>query len=323
MKKLIPILVVALAVTAFYFKDRWLPEPPGQANYLGYVEGETIMIAAPQAGRIVARPAAKGAAIAKDDIVFSLDPAVAEAELARSLAAIHTAEAQLANLQTGKREAELEATQAQRREAEAGLALARKELVRAATLAGTGAGAQSRLDQAIAAVAQYEARIAQYNAAESAGRLAGREAEIEAARSRIAEAEAAAAEARHRLADLAPTAPVDAKVDNTFFDVGEWVAAGQPVVSLLPPDAITLRFFIPEPALAKAQPGTSIRFTCDGCGDAKTALITRVDATPEFTPPVIYSQGARAKLVFLVEALPEVADRKLRPGLPIEVEPLP
>lgn len=280
MKKLIPILIVALAVTAFYFKDRWLPDPPGQVNYLGYVEGETIMIAAPQAGRIVARPAVKGAAIGKGDIVFSLDQAVAEAELARSVAAIHTAEAQLANLQTGKREAELEATRAQRQEAEAGLALATKELVRAATLAGSGAGAQSSLDRATAAVAQFEARIAQYAAAETAGRLAGREAEIEAARSRIAEAEAAAAEARHRLADLAPTAPVDAKVENTFFDVGEWVAAGQPVVSLLPPDAVTLRFFIPEPSLAKAQPGTSIRFTCDGCGEAKTAIITRVELNP-------------------------------------------
>jgi HlyD family secretion protein len=323
MKKLIPILIIGLAATGFYFKDRWLPPPPGQANYLGYVEGETIMIAAPQAGRIAARPAVKGAAIKAGDLLFSLDTAVAQAEMARAEAAVHTAEAQLANLLTGKRELELEPIRAQRREAEAGLTLARKEMRRTSTLASSGAAAQARLDQADAAVAQYEARIAQFDASETAGRLAGREAEIEAARSKIKEAEASTAQARQKLADLAPVSPIDAKVENTFFETGEWVSAGQPVVSLLAPESITLRYFVPEQALAKAQPGAPIRFTCDGCGAARTATISHVEAAPEFTPPVIYSQGARAKLVFLVEARPGAADPLLRPGLPIEVEPMP
>ena len=86
-------------------------------------------------------------------------------------------------------------------------------------------------------------------------------------------------------------------------------------------NAVTLRYFVPEAALAKAQPGASIHFTCDGCGAEKTATITHVAATPEYTPPVIYSQKARAKLVFLVEARPDAIDPRLRPGLPIEVEP--
>ena len=67
MKKLIPVLIVAVAAMAFYFKDRWLPQAPGQANYLGYVEGETLMIAAPQAGRISVRPVNKGDKIKKGD----------------------------------------------------------------------------------------------------------------------------------------------------------------------------------------------------------------------------------------------------------------
>lgn len=322
MKKLIPFLIIGLAVAAFYFKDSWLPEPPGQANYLGYVEGETVMIAAPVAGRIAARPAVKGARLHKGESVFSLDTAVAQAEVERGAAAIETAQAQLANLLTGKREPELDAIRAQRREAEAGLALAEKEQIRALSLTTSGTAARSRLDQAQATVSQYRARIAQFDATEAAGKLAARDAEIEAARSKIKEAEASAAQARQKLADLAPVSPVEATVDNTFFDVGEWVSAGQPVVSLLAPDAITLRFFVPEAALAQAQPGTSIRFRCDGCGDAKTAHITHVEATPEFTPPVIYSQSARAKLVFLAEARPDAADPTLRPGLPIEVEPL-
>ena len=323
MKKLIPVLIIALAAVAFYFKDRWLPQPPGQANYLGYVEGETVMIAAPQAGRITMRPVTKGAAVKKGDLVFSLDSNVAAAELARTEAATQTAQAQLDNLLTGKRDPELEQIRAQRREAEAGLALAKAELLRALSLTTSGTGSRTSLDQAQASVSQYEARIAQFDASEKAGKLAARAAEIEAARSKVREAEASAEQARAKLAELSPVSSVDAIVDNTFFEVGEWVSAGQPVVSMLPPNAITLRYFVPEAALAAAVPGTSIHFTCDGCGEGKTATITHVEATPEFTPPVIYSQGARAKLVFLVEARPDAIDPQLRPGLPIEVEPTP
>ena len=323
MKKLIPVLIVAVAAIAFYFKDSWLPQAPGQANYLGYVEGETVMIAAPQAGRISARPGNKGDKIKIGDTVFSLDSGIATAEFAQAEAAIHTAQAQLDNLLTGKREPELEQIRAQRREAEAGLALAKSELLRALSLTTSGTGSRTSLDQAQASVAQYEARIAQFDASEAAGRLAARDTEIEAARSRVKEAEAGAAQAQSKLATLSPVSPRDATVENTFFDVGEWVSAGQPVVSLLPPDAITLRFFVPEQALTKAQPGSAIHFSCDGCGPAKTATITHVETTPEFTPPVIYSQGARAKLVYLVEAKPNAIDLLLRPGLPIEVEPLP
>ena len=108
MKKFIPVLIVALAVAAFYFKGIWLPAPAGQTNYLGYVEGETILIAAPQAGRVSARPFSKGDKIKQGDIVFSLDTAIATAEVERAAAAILTAQAQLANLMSGKRQPELD-----------------------------------------------------------------------------------------------------------------------------------------------------------------------------------------------------------------------
>jgi HlyD family secretion protein len=323
LKKLIPVVILLIAAAALYFKDLWLPTPAGQANYLGYVEGETVMIAAPQAGRISTRPATKGAAIKKGETVFSLDPAVAAAERARAEAAVQTARAQLDNLLTGKRDPELDQIRAQRREAEASLALAKAELLRTLSLTTTGTGSRTSLDQAQSTVSQYEARTAQFQAAEAAAKLAARGPEIEAARSKVKEAEASAEQAQARLAELSPAAPTDAIVENTFFEVGEWVGAGQPVVSLLPPNAVTLRYFVPEAALAKAQPGTSIHFTCDGCGPELAATITHVETSPEFTPPVIYSQGARAKLVFLVEARPDAIDSLLRPGLPIEVEPTP
>jgi HlyD family secretion protein len=322
MRKLIPFLVIAAAVAAFYYKDRWLPAPPGQETYLGYIEGETVLVASSSAGRIVARPVAKGGTVAAGDLLFSLDSAEAQDQAAEADAAIRTQQAGLDDLLTGKRPVELEVFDAQKREAEAGLDLARKELARASDLAQSGVAAQARLDTALAQVAIYQSRIAQIAANADAARLAGRDAAIAAARSRVEEARAAAQAAHRKVDDLSLRAPVAALVENTFFDVGEWVAAGQPIMSLLPPDGRTLRFFVPEGDLAQAIPGTVIRFTCDGCGAPLQARITRVSSTPEYTPPVIYSQQARSKLVYLVEAAPLALDPHLQPGLPIEVEPL-
>ncbi|RPH65215.1 MAG: HlyD family efflux transporter periplasmic adaptor subunit [Hyphomicrobiales bacterium] len=269
----------------------------------------------------MSRPVERGALVAAGTPVFSLDRAVAEADVSRAEAALEAAAASYDNLLTGKRAPELAQIEAQRREAEANLALARKELMRARTLANSGTAAQSRLDTAEADVTRFEMRVAQADASADVAALPARDKEIEAARAHVAEAQSAVAAARHKLSDLEPRAPRSARVEDTFFEVGEWVNAGQPVVSLLPPEAVKLRFFVPEPVVALAQPGTTVTFTCDGCGEARQAVITSVASVPEYTPPVIYSQEARSKLVFRVEARP-ASPSGLLPGLPVAVAPL-
>ncbi|WP_421695421.1 HlyD family secretion protein [Aestuariivirga sp.] len=324
MKRLaIPLIIVALAVTAFLFRQTWLPQPPGQFNYLGYVEGETTMIGGPVVGRLVSVSAEKGHQVKAGDVLFALDPAQAKAEVARAEAAVTTAKASYDNLLSGKRPEEIAVIKAQIAQAEASMGLAQKELQRASTLTSTGAAAQSRLDQAQEQVNLYEQRLAELRASEQVAALPARTSEVDAASSRIREAEAQLEQARDKLTDLSPTAPADALVEDVFFKAGEWVTAGQPVVSLLKPRDVTLRFFVPEAVLAKAVPGATVSFRCDGCDGFKSATIAHVASEPEYTPPVIYSEGARAKLVYLVEAKPEAGDAQLRPGLPIEVEALP
>ena len=323
MKRLIlPLVIVALAVTAFMFRERWLPQPPGQFNYLGYVEGETTLVGAPQAGRLVSVDALKGQEVRAGTVLFALDPAQLAAEVAHAEAAVSTAKATRDNLLTGKRPQEIDVIQAQIAQVEASLGLAQKELTRAATLANSGTAAQSRLDQAQEQVNLLEQRLIELKASEQVASLPARGPEIDAATSRVSEAEAQLAQAKEKLSDLSPVAPADATVEDVFFKPGEWVAAGQPVVSLLKPADVALRFFVPETVLAQARPGRAIQFSCDGCDGLKSAVISHVAREPEYTPPVIYSETARAKLVYLVEARPDAADPQLRPGLPIEVEPL-
>ena len=108
-------------------------------------------------------------------------------------------------------------------------------------------------------------------------------------------------------------------MEDVFYQEGEWVAANQPVLSLLPDDRVKLRFFAPQDEIAAYRPGRSVAFACDGCADGLTAEITYVSPRPEFTPPVIYSRDARDRLVFMVEARPSA---RLRPGQPVDVVPL-
>ena len=78
---------------------------------------------------------------------------------------------------------------------------------------------------------------------------------------------------------------------------------------------------MPETSVARYRPGLSVRFSCDGCGPARRAVINYVSPRPEYTPPVIYSRGSRESLVYLVEAKSDDAAR-LTPGLPVDVTPL-
>ena len=319
--KIIPLVIVAVAVAAFWFRDRWLPQPPGLTDYLGYVEAETRLIGPLQAGRLVERPAAKGAAVKAGGLLFRLDDTAKKIDVTAAEAALKAAESTRDDLLSGKRQAEIAPVLAQRDQAAAALVLAEQDLARATRLSKTGVTAEQSLDQARAAVAQYQAQVAQFDATVTAYKLAARPDAIGAANAAVAQAKAKVDAARQAVDDLSVKAPADALVDDTYFDVGEYVQAGQPIVSLLQPGDLTLRFFVPEAAVASAQPGTHVTFTCDTCGTGLGATITHTAAQPEYTPPVIYSKESRSKLVFRVEARPD-SETGLRPGLPVAVAPL-
>ncbi len=107
---------------------------------------------------------------------------------------------------------------------------------------------------------------------------------------------------------------------DTLYREGEWVGAGSPVVRMLPPANVKVRFFVPEGVVGRLKPGQAVRIRCDGCAAEVNANISYVANEAEYTPPVIYSNTRRDKLVFMVEARPAVEDgTKLRPGQPVEV----
>ena len=66
-----------------------------------------------------------------------------------------------------------------------------------------------------------------------------------------------------------------------------------------------------------ARAGRTVAIHCDGCAADVPARITYVSSEAEYTPPVIYSNESRTKLVFMIEARPAAGDApKLHPGQP-------
>ena len=155
-----------------------------------------------------------------------------------------------------------------------------------------------------------------------AAKLAGRDEEIAAAEKAVDAARASLAVAQVRLDRRRMSAPVSGTLETVYFRVGELVPAGRPVVSILPPDLIKVRFFVPEPALAQFHMGRAVTVSCDGCAEPIDAIVSFIASSAEYTPPVIYSLDERSKLVFMLEAKPRDPS-KLRPGQPVTVEIAP
>ncbi|MBB5518807.1 HlyD family secretion protein [Amphiplicatus metriothermophilus] len=264
----------------------------------GYVEADYLYMAPQEAGVVSELAVTEGDGVASGDLLFRLDPARMAYAAARAAAAAAAAET---------RAAESGVLDQAVAEAQAEFARARDAYARAKALHEDGFVSEARLDDERA---RYEAATA---------RLERALAEREAARREWRSAESEADLARRRLADLAVHAPAAGRIERVYRRVGEVVAAGDPVVALLPPENVKIRFFAPEPMLASFAPGDEVAFSCDGCVAERRARIIFIATQPQFTPPVIYSLKEREKLMFLIEARP-LEPQGLRPGLPVDVK---
>ena len=292
------------------------------ARFQGYAEGEFVFVAAPAAGRLEMRSVRRGQEVEAGALLFSLEQENEKAARREAEAQLHAAEARLANLSVGRRSSEIDALLAAAAQAEAARNLSMVQLERNEKLFSAGYIAREQLDEARAVHRTNSERLAEARAQlRTAQQSIGRDNEIEAARTEVEAARAALAQGNWRLDQRAVNAPAKAVVHDTFYSEGEWVPAGSPVVSLLPPGNVKLRFFVPEAVVGSIRIGQTVSATCDGCGKPLTAKISYISRQPEYTPPVIYSRDQRIKLVFLVEALPDAADAaRLHPGQPVEIE---
>lgn len=290
------------------------------ATWQGYVEGEYVYLASSQSGTLASLDVQRGQTVAASAPVFALeatDETAARDEARHRLAA---AQAQLDDLQTGKRPPEVRVTQAQLAQAQATARKAALQLARDEAQLRAGGISQAQLDDSRAQAASSAAQVRELQNQVRVANLPGRVAQIAAQAADVEAARATLAQAQWKLDQKRVAAPAAGLVYDTLYRVGEWVQAGNPIVQMLPPQNVKLRFFVPEAVVGSLAPGRKILVHCDGCAAEVPATITWVSNAAEYTPPVIYSNEQRTKLVFMIEARPAAQDAaKLHPGQPVEV----
>lgn len=293
--------------------------PPPPAGYPGYVEGEFVRVAAPLSGTLLTLAVARGAQVAKGAPLFTLESEQERSARAEAQARVAMAQATLANLEKARRPPEIAAARAQLAQAQASLRQTQADLVRTEKLVADRFLPPQQRDQALAARDRDRARVAELTEQVRIANLPARSDEIAAATAEVKAASDALAQAQWRVEQKSQAAPVAGLVTDTLYRAGEWIAAGAPVLSILPPGNVKLRFYVPEARVAALRIGAPVSVRCDGCGADIAASIRFIAMQAEFTPPVIYSRENRANLVFLVEAWPDAPNPSLHPGLPVEV----
>jgi HlyD family secretion protein len=294
--------------------------PQAERPLQGYIEGEYIRVGPQFAGILQQLSVQRGDQVAAGAPLFALER---ENEIAAGRQAeeqLRGAQARLDNLKTGKRPPEVETVAEQLRQAQATRELSAANYKRQESLFKSGFISNAALDDARTRLKSDDAAVAQLKASVQTANLPGRPNEIRAAQADADAARQALAQSDWRLSQRAATAPQAGRVNDTYYVVGDFVPAGSPVVSLLPPGNVKVRLYAPEPVLGRLKPGQTLSFSCDGCGAPIKATISFISDRAEFTPPVLYSKENRAKLVYLVEAKPAPeAAAKLNPGQPVDV----
>lgn len=313
--------VVLLAGCAGVAGWWWLNRMPGSASWQGYVDAEYVRVSPTLTGRIVSIAVARGDQVAAGAPLFTQDDADDQAARDAAAGKLAEAAARLANLETASRDTEIAQARADLADLVATRDRIAKDLARNEELLRTGAASRQTVDQQRADLSSAVARAEAANAKlEQMRSPTGRQYEIAAQRAMVAQARAALAQAEWQLSQRHVFSPVGALVADTYARPGETINAGIPVVSLLPPQNIVVRFFVRETELATMHVGDRMAIGCDGCAPGLTATVSFIAPQPEYTPPVIYSESNREKLVFLVEAHPSPEQAvQLKPGQPVDV----
>lgn len=288
--------------------------------YQGYVEGEFVYLSSSQPGRLEHLAVSRGQQVAAGVQLFALEAVAEKAEQIKAQQQLAAAEAQLADLATGKRPPELAVIRAQLTQAEVTARRSRLQRERDEAQYSAGGISHEQLESTLAQAESDQNRVRELESQLEVAKLPGREQQLKAQLDQVQAARAVLAQAQWRLDQKSVAAPTGGLVYDTIYREGEWVASGTPVVRLLPPQNIKIRFFVPENLLGRIRLGGRVALNCDGCTQDIPADITYVSADAEYTPPIIYSNEARGKLVFMIEAHPSSADAtRLHPGQPVSV----
>lgn len=290
----------------------------------GYTYGEFTYLSFPYTEEVETLFVNKGDMVRKGQKLMQLASFTAENALQVAEEKVNAEKALLLKLEAGERPAALDIIYSQLVQAKSAAALAKSQLARKSKLYTERMISAAEWERVNEEYVQKNAHVKELQQQIKLKKLPARQDEINKQKSQVESAILQRNKAHWELRQRVLFAPQDAIVYDVLYHQGERPLAGKPVISLLPPENVKVRFFVPEKRLGEIHTGMKIKIYCDGCKKPLAGHINYISPQAEFSPPVIYSNQRREKLLFMAEAIPIKKDVWLiKPGQPVNVEMMP
>ncbi|HEY9726479.1 MAG TPA: HlyD family efflux transporter periplasmic adaptor subunit [Chroococcales cyanobacterium] len=151
--------------------------------------------------------------------------------------------------------------------------------------------------------------------------LAQSKLKLAQAQADVNKAKADKQEIQAQIAYLNIISPIDGVVTTRSVEPGEVVASGKTLLSVINPNTVYLRGFIPEGEVGKVRVGQNAKVFLDSAPDKPlSAKVSAIDTQASFTPENIYFQKDRVKQVFGVKISIDNPAGFAKPGMPADGE---
>ena len=286
----------------------------------GYIAGDLIYEASSQSGILTRLDVQRGQAVKEGQTLFELDPAPQSYALTQANDELESAKATLQDMELGQRPDEIEEIENDIASTKAAIQYYQAEMSRYKQLSQQNYASKSSYDEKLYLYEQNTALLKKLEASLRLAKTGNRDNQIEAQKQTVLAATENVAIMQWNKAQKTVATSTAGLVFDTYYRRGEWIPAGQAVASIQTPENIYVVFFVSEAQLGKVQVGDTVAFQCDSCKSPTPATINYISSEAEYTPPVIYSESMREKLVYEVHAImkKEVA-LQYHPGQPVDV----
>ncbi|MFQ5709264.1 MAG: HlyD family secretion protein [bacterium] len=124
---------------------------------------------------------------------------------------------------------------------------------------------------------------------------------------------------RRQIRDATITAPLSGTVTTKYYEAGETVPTGAPVVEIIDLEKMWTKVYVSETLLAKIKVGQQVEIRIDGTAKTLAGRVSWISPKAEFTPKNILTDENRTSLVYAVKVDIDNPDKLLKHGMPVEV----
>ena len=319
-------------------------------EYDARITADLVTVSSRVSGWLTSREVEEGDRVAKGDVIATVDSRTSELRVAALEAQLRGLEAERERLlaqrklvqdqvaaRSRSRQSAVLASTAAHASLQAQVALARSELDRAEALHERRVTSNREVDRARAELQRLqsdlqkaeaeiqEARNAVYEAQVEGAQIAVIDSELEMLAAQVAKLRAELAQQQIDLDDRTIRSPLDAVIDRTFVEAGEYVSAGQRLALLHDSGRIWVEANIKETQVRRLKPGQRVEISVDAHPDISfTGRIERIGHSTTSNFALLPTPNPSGNFTKITQRIPvriaiDPTDLPLSPGMMVEV----